>query len=694
MPVRPSAVTASAAGHPELGVTAQYRHPVTPRPRAAARRSDAGGSDGVARADGVEQPDRGRAHRRQVVDVDQHRAPAGPLRFAFDHGRDDGVAGGDEVAAGHGAPSSPTKPGPGRRRARRNGARAAPSEDLVAAATGRIRPSASASARAVAGDLTVAPAASRAAEQRLVCRLHRRVETQHARRLGAGAGGADESRRRLPRPRAPAATASLRPSTSRGRARPDGAESHAADDGAVPRAGHQDDGARIVVVVVEVVAVEQALVVDEDLAGAARYAPRAAASSASSMRKPGRRARVLRSPSRARMSSGRSLTGAGAVSPPSSHMRHPPAVRSTLHAPQAAQPAFWSAPLIPAARSFVGDLPGDVRERPPASGAPTPSTAASVPRIGRNGTTNGYTPRLDQPARAGDQFVGVLAEPDQEVRRDPVGPEDAHGLVPGRLVLRHRDGRLAGHPAPAYPSSRASTWMPMAVAPGVVELADPGQVAGGSHCTWMGRPGTASSTARTQRARCGHRGRARRWCPVVITICRTPSSRTAASATSASCAGVLAATVAPERERLLDGAEAAAVGLGVADAGLHDGGGEHVRAVQPGDLLVRDAVGGRAGRRTSAAAPGPRESPVSCVAEPDRAVADRVGAAGVGGKRGVGTVDEDVAVVARARAVRSPEGNRPHAVEGELGAGVIRTSTGRRAGANAHAAPPRACRWS
>jgi hypothetical protein len=35
--------------------------------------------------------------------------------------------------------------------------------------------------------------------------------------------------------------------------------------------------------------------------------------------------------------------------------------------------------------------------------------------------------------------------------------------------------------------------------------------------------------------------------PVVITICRTPSSRTAASATSASWAGVLAAIVAPDR---------------------------------------------------------------------------------------------------------------------------------------------------
>jgi len=35
--------------------------------------------------------------------------------------------------------------------------------------------------------------------------------------------------------------------------------------------------------------------------------------------------------------------------------------------------------------------------------------------------------------------------------------------------------------------------------------------------------------------------------PVVITICRTPSSRTAASATSASCCGVFAATVEPAR---------------------------------------------------------------------------------------------------------------------------------------------------
>ncbi|OLT01267.1 hypothetical protein BJF90_32785 [Pseudonocardia sp. CNS-004] len=33
--------------------------------------------------------------------------------------------------------------------------------------------------------------------------------------------------------------------------------------------------------------------------------------------------------------------------------------------------------------------------------------------------------------------------------------------------------------------------------------------------------------------------------PVVMTICRTPSSRTAASATSASCAGLFTAVVEP-----------------------------------------------------------------------------------------------------------------------------------------------------
>ena len=42
----------------------------------------------------------------------------------------------------------------------------------------------------------------------------------------------------------------------------------------------------------------------------------------------------------------------------------------------------------------------------------------------------------------------------------------------------------------------------------------------------------------------------------------------------------------------------------VADARLHDRGGQHPVAVQSGQLLVRDAVGGASGRRTGAGRTG------------------------------------------------------------------------------------------
>ena len=67
---------------------------------------------------------------------------------------------------------------------------------------------------------------------------------------------------------------------------------------------------------------------------------------------------------------------------------------------------------------------------------------------------------------------------------------------------------------------------------------------GGSHCAWIGR-----STAAVTAAALSHRMRAPRsrrlGVPVVITMCLTPSSATAARATSASCAGVLWAMVRP-----------------------------------------------------------------------------------------------------------------------------------------------------
>ena len=78
--------------------------------------------------------------------------------------------------------------------------------------------------------------------------------------------------------------------------------------------------------------------------------------------------------------------------------------------------------------------------------------------------------------------------------------------------------------------------------------------------------------------------------------------------------------------------------------------------MQPGDLLVREpsavveVVEPRPPHRDRGRSRCPR------LAEPHLAVADGVRAAGVGGERGVGTVDEDVSVVAGPRAVRSPDG--------------------------------------
>ena len=117
---------------------------------------------------------------------------------------------------------------------------------------------------------------------------------------------------------------------------------------------------------------------------------------------------------------------------------------------------------------------------------------------------------------------------------------------------------------------------------------------GGSHCPWIGR-----STAALTPSALSHRILAPRslpgGVPVVITIWVTPSSSTAALATSPSCCGRLALDGAAGGERLADGAELAGLGAAlVADAGLQNRRRQHVAAVQRGDLGIGNAVGGRA----------------------------------------------------------------------------------------------------
>ena len=52
-------------------------------------------------------------------------------------------------------------------------------------------------------------------------------------------------------------------------------------------------------------------------------------------------------------------------------------------------------------------------------------------------------------AAPGDQFLGILAEADEQIRRHLVAAEHPDRLPPRLAVLRQRHGRLAGHPAAA-----------------------------------------------------------------------------------------------------------------------------------------------------------------------------------------------------------------------------------------------------
>jgi hypothetical protein len=94
-------------------------------------------------------------------------------------------------------------------------------------------------------------------------------------------------------------------------------------------------------------------------------------------------------------------------------------------------------------------------------------------------------------------------------------------------------------------SSIDSTWIPIETAPASLSACSAETSLGGSHWTWIGSPGTASSTARTQRARWVAPRSRPLDVPVVITIWRMPSRRAAAAATSASWAGVFTAIVDP-----------------------------------------------------------------------------------------------------------------------------------------------------
>ena len=183
----------------ELGVAAEHGHAPRLRPRRRRPASDPRRERGVAGADGVEQPDGRGAHRGEVVDVDEHAAPAGPLGVALDQRRDDRVAGRDDVACR----------APARRRRRRTPAAAEVAARPAAARAptsstrawrGEARRSASASARAGGRRAYARRAASSpaGANSGSLAGLHRGVEAQRAEALGVCAGGARPAPRRRP----------------------------------------------------------------------------------------------------------------------------------------------------------------------------------------------------------------------------------------------------------------------------------------------------------------------------------------------------------------------------------------------------------------------------------------------------------------------------------------------------------------
>ena len=117
---------------------------------------------------------------------------------------------------------------------------------------------------------------------------------------------------------------------------------------------------------------------------------------------------------------------------------------------------------------------------------------------------------------------------------------------------------------------------------------------GGSHWAWIGRS-TAALTAARSRQEWRRHGPARRRAGGhhhvldAVELDGGPGD-------SAELRRCLALDRAAGRQRLADGAELAGLGPAlIADAGLQDGGGEHVAAVQDGDLRIGNAVRGRAG---------------------------------------------------------------------------------------------------
>ena len=544
--VRPRAVTASDAGTPSWVCPPSTGTPVGVGGRRAGRARTRRGERRVAGADGVEQADGRGAHRGEVVDVDEHRAPAGPLGVALDHRGQDRVARGDQVAC----------PAPGRRRRRRSRRRArrSPASELAerrpwSRRRGRRTRPIGQRMRTCGrpGDRRVAAAGCQPRRREEAARSRAwtvGVEAQRAARPRRGRRRRAPARRR-PRPAAAAPRGDDEPAAAppaevaaRRSARARAGRRRAPSPCAV--AGDEHDRARVVVVRRRGRArVEQALLVDER--PSRRSAPVGGDVGAASIAGASAIGRRADGGARGRRGSRRRRSGRRAAVE-DRHGPQPPAADSAEHAPHAAQPAPWSAPRMPAATQDRGDARGDVGEQLGVRRGDAVGERERARRAGGTGRRTGRRRASISSRGAGDQLVGVLAEADEEVGRDPVAAEDADGLVPGRLGTRPaaRDA-LPGIQRARTSSSSDSTWMPIAVGAGVAQLL---------RCTARSPRRLALHLDRQARHRRADRadaaGEVAGAAVAAVASCRwsspsaaTPSRRTAASATSASCAGRL-----------------------------------------------------------------------------------------------------------------------------------------------------------
>ncbi len=534
--VRPRAVTDRAAGTPNWVCpprtgTPQARE-ASLSPSTTARTCSVVGAPTAS-----SKPDGGRSHGGEVVEVDEHRAPPGPPRVAVDEGGQDRVAGGDDVRARHGRPVVPEEP--------RGGAHEAVEDAGERGLRGPGQPFHAVHRVAHEGVRRalhhhvahVLPAET--AEQDRAAPLDRGVEPQRPEVLGVGAGGSHQRRSDAaqgPRPGGDGEPAAPPPAdvgfVARGQA-------HPADDGTVRGPGDEDPTAGVVVRRVPVVAGEHPLLGDEDVPTESAVGLFGGGVGDLDVERrpgtghPGQDGHVQRR---------EQAVGDGQVRV---HGQAPSFCR-TEHAPHAAHPRHLVRTPHPGLAQRLRDASRDVLE----DGGVRGRGVVDVHREGSRQRAERHDERvhaqLGEAAGPLDEVVGVLAETDEEVRRDLVAPEHADGLGPGGPVVGQRDRRLPRIQRRRTASSRDSTWMPTELAPASWSSVRVARSAGGSHWTCTGSPGTASRIALTQRARWRAPRSGAVDVPVVSTTCRIPSRSTAARVTSARTAGVLTAIVAPE----------------------------------------------------------------------------------------------------------------------------------------------------